>query len=183
MSSKLFYQPRWLHFVWGVPTWSYRASRPWRSKLYLPLCNTDTFYHLYSWILRSTAVLFLFIINMRSTFRGGEGNHTYSLVGQSTDKIKLHRRLLCCIHDRLAFDDVAACRSCGSYWRQLTASLPAAIANTCCQIHACALPLSARRGCGLSAPALRSWLTVCQYWWTWYYCLHIFYNVHNHFCL
>ena len=43
------------------------------------------------------------------------GNQTYSLVGQSTDKIKLHRRLLCCIHDRLAFDDVAACRSCGSY--------------------------------------------------------------------
>ena len=77
-----------------------------------PLCNTDTFYHLYSWILRSTAVLFLFI---SSTFRGGEGNHAYSLVRQSTDKKKLRRRLLCCIHDRLAFDDVAARRSCGSY--------------------------------------------------------------------
>ena len=38
----------------------------------------------------------------------GEGNHTYSLVGQSTDKKKLRRRLPCCIHDRLAFDDVAA---------------------------------------------------------------------------
>ena len=91
-----------------------------------PLCNTGTFYHLYSWILRSTAVLFLFIINMRSAFRGGEGNHTYSLVGQSTDMKKLCRRLLCCIHDRLAFNDVVARRSCASYWRQLTASLPAA---------------------------------------------------------
>ena len=148
-----------IHFVWGVPTWSYRASRPWRSKLYLPfMYNTDSFYHLYSWILRSTPVLFLFTINMRSTFHGGEGNHTYSIVGQSTDKKKLRRRLLCCIHNRLAFDDVAACRLCGSYWRQLTASLPAAVTSGCCQICTCALPLTARRGCGLSAPAPRSWL-------------------------
>ena len=105
MSSKLLYQPRWL-----FPCISYGACQRdpivqvshGEANFIFPLCNTDTFYHLYSWILRSTAVLFLFIINMRSTFRGGEGNHTYSLVGQSTDKIKLHRRLLCCIHDRLA---------------------------------------------------------------------------------
>ena len=83
-----------------------------------PYVITDTFCYLYSLILRSTAlynVLFLFIINMRSAFRGGEGNHTYSLIGQSTDKKKLRRRLLRCIHDRLAFHDVAARRSCGSY--------------------------------------------------------------------
>ena len=73
-----------------------------------------TVYHLYSWILQSTAlynVLFLFIINMRSAFCGGEGNHTYSLVGQSMDKKKLRRRLLRCIHNHLVFDDMAARRS------------------------------------------------------------------------
>ena len=72
-------------------------------------------------------------------FGAGERNHTYSFVGQPTDKNKLRRRLLRCIHDRLAFD-VAARQSCGSHWRQLSASLQAAVASACCQICACALP-------------------------------------------
>ena len=55
-----------------------------------------------------------------------ERYHTYSFVGQPTNKNKLHRRrLLCCIHDCLAFDDIAARQSCGSYWRQLSALVQA----------------------------------------------------------
>ena len=72
-------------------------------------------------------------------YDAGEWNHTYSFVGQPMDKNKLCRRLLRCIHDRLAFD-VAAHRLCGSYWRQLSVSLQAAVSSACCQICACALP-------------------------------------------
>ena len=62
----------------------------------------------------------------RLLWRRGEGNHTYSFVGQPTDKNKLRRGLLRCIHDCLAFDDMAArrsCPTCGSFWRQPQLSL------------------------------------------------------------
>ena len=53
-------------------------------------------------------------------FGAGEQNHTYSFVGQPTDKNKLRRSLLRCIHDRLAFDmhvsraalNESSCRKC-----------------------------------------------------------------------
>ena len=70
----------------------------------------------YSWTLRTTA-LYSHHDTAKNAQRlcGGEGHHTYSFVRQPTDKNKLHRRLLCCIHDHLAFDDIAARPSCGSY--------------------------------------------------------------------
>ena len=46
-------------------------------------------------------------------FSGGKRNHTFSFVGQPTDKNKLRTRLLRCIHDRLDFD-IAARRLCDS---------------------------------------------------------------------
>ena len=83
-------------------------------------------------------------------FGAREQNHTYSFVGQPTDKNKLRRRLLRCIHNRLYS------LRCGST-SIVRLSLKAAVASACCQICACALPyLTAWSGCGLSAPAPRS---------------------------
>ena len=163
-SSKLLYQSRWLFhtFFMGranvILSCKSAMEKQTLSSLYVIQIHSITFTPGSFGVQPSCSSS---SSTCAAPFVAERGSH-YSLVGQSTDKIKLHRRLLCCIHDRLAFDDVAACRSCGSYWRQLTASLPAAVANACCQIHACALPLSARRGCGLSAPGPRNWLTVCH---------------------
>ena len=57
-------------------------------------------------------------------YDAGEWNHTYSFVGQPMDKNKLCRRLLRCIHDRLAFD-VAASRLCDC----------ATFTDSSCQFH------------------------------------------------
>ena len=91
-------------------------------------------------------------LHHRSAFRGES-----HLQFRRTRTKFVYRHLLRS-RDRLAFDDVAARWSCGSYWRQLSASLPAAVTSACCQICTCALPLTARSGCGLSASAPRSWL-------------------------
>ena len=117
---------------------------------------TDTFYYLYSWILRITACTTSCSSSSSICAAPFVGNHTYVQFRRTRTKV-IYRHLLRCIHDRLAFDDVAAHRSCGSYWRQLSASLAAAVASACCQICACTLPLTAQSGCNLSA-LLHSWL-------------------------
>ena len=130
-------------------------------------------YYLYSWTLRTTALYsVLFIITtlpkLRNVFVAERGiTPTASSDNQRTRPI-LIRRLLCCIHDRLAFDDIAALTegSCQLHCRQLSAisftegscqlNCKHAHVTRHCQICACVLPLTARRGCGLTAP--RSWI-------------------------
>ena len=80
-----------------------------------PLCNYITFTPGSFGVQPCTAPCFSSSSICAAHFGGGQGNHTYSFIGQSTDKNKLHRRLLRYIRDGLAFDDMAARQLCGSY--------------------------------------------------------------------